>query len=336
MLLKLREMKKLTIPSLIIIFLFFLSSFNQEKKNYLNSLQKVKASQYAAQNQPIRCRTMEVLQKHLANDPGLKSKMKIIENHCEAFIKRQRENTDYFQKPITISTVVHVVYSNIIENISDAQIQSQIKVLNQDFTKTNPDVVNTPEEFSYLAADIKIRFELDSVIRVPSKRPLWGTDDEMKFSTKGGSNVVSPSTHLNIWVCNIGGGILGYAQFPGDNPDTDGIVISPQYFGTRGYVSPRFKNGRTATHEVGHWLNLRHIWGDGNCNQDDFVEDTPASDSPNFGCPIYPTAHCDSNDMTMNYMDYTNDNCMYMFTEGQKARMRAVFAKDGARVSFIQ
>ena len=94
--------------------------------------------------------------------------------------------------------------------------------------------------------------------------------------------------------------------------------------------------GRTATHEVGHYLNLRHIWGDGRCRQDDFVTDTPSSDGANYGCPSYPTVNCSSTDMTMNYMDYTDDGCMYMFTDGQRNRMRAIFASGGAREIMIQ
>src|SRR5690606_13054468 len=129
--------------------------------------------------------------------------------------------------------------------------------------------------------------------------------------------------------CNIGGGILGYAQFPGGSSSTDGVVIL--YSSLPGGSAAPYNQGRTATHEVGHYLNLRHIWGDGRCNRDDFVTDTPTSDAPNYGCPSYPTVNCRSNDMTMNYMDYTDDACMYMFSEGQKSRMRAIFASGGPR-----
>ena len=160
----------------------------------------------------------------------------------------------------------------------------------------------------------------------------WGTNNAVKSAYPP----VTPSTHLNIWVAEIGGGILGYAQFPGGNSATDGVVISPQYVGTTGYVSAPFNKGRTATHEVGHYLNLRHIWGDGRCRQDDFVTDTPSSDGPNYGCPSFPTVNCKTTDMTMNYMDYTDDACMYMFTDGQRNRMRAIFASGGARSSLAE
>ena len=156
----------------------------------------------------------------------------------------------------------------------------------------------------------------------------------MKFTSSGGSDVVDPQHYLNIWIVNnmpyMGGNILGYAQFPGGNWATDGIVLDHRFVGNTSYST-----GRTATHEIGHWLNLRHIWGDGRCKQDDFVTDTPSSDRSNGGCPAYPTVHCRSADMTMNYMDYVYDDCMYMFTDGQNDRMRSLFSEGGDRIGFI-
>ncbi len=331
-------MKKLALPATIIIFLFVLSCINRnkEKSEETDAQQETTAPDQAQNSSFQRCKTMEVLQRHMARNSDLKSRMDAIEKQCQLFIKLKKQGKTAVPDTIIIPTIVHVIYSNEQENISEAQVNSQIKVLNQDFTKTNPDTTQIPEEFAPLAANANIHFEVDSIIRVSSTRPAWGTEDEMKFGTSGGSDVVDPATHLNIWVCNIGSGILGYAQFPGDNPDTDGIVVSPQFFGTEGSVLAPFNGGRTATHEVGHWLNLRHIWGDGNCSLDDFVDDTPVSDGPNNGCPPYPTVHCNTNDMTMNYMDYTDDACMHLFTEGQKDRMKAVFAQDGPRESFVK
>lgn len=327
--------KIILISAICLVFSAVVSSCTNSKKGQNDN--KETNQEYNTPNDSIkRCNTMEVLEKHLAKNPELRSRIEAIEKQCEAFIELRKSGKMQDLDTITIPTVVHVIYSNENENISDAQIQSQIEVLNQDFTKSNTDIDQVPEEFLNLSANTMIHFDLDSIIRVSSTRTEWGTDDQMKFSSNGGSDVVDASKHLNIWVCNIGGGILGYAQFPGDSADTDGIVVSPQFFGTEGYVSPPFNLGRTTTHEVGHWLNLRHIWGDGDCNEDDFVDDTPISDGPNYGCPTYPLVHCNTNDMTMNYMDYTDDNCMYMFTEGQRDRMRAVFAMGGPRESFIK
>ena len=294
------------------------------------------------------CATMANLNKLLQDNPGLEKKMYDIEYNSRKFISAKGKPT----KPgnngggdtgggdptpdnlgvINIPVYVHVVYSNSNENISDQQIASQINVLNNDFRKSNNDINQVPSLFSGVAADSEITFSLANTFRYSNSRTSWGTNNLVKSTYPP----VTPSTHLNIWVCNIGGGILGYAQFPGGPSSTDGVVISPQYFGTQGYVAAPFDEGRTATHEVGHYLNLRHIWGDGRCRQDDFVADTPSSDGPNYGCPSFPTVNCKSTDMTMNYMDYTNDACMYMFSEGQKERMRAIFASGGPREAMLQ
>ncbi len=332
-------MKKFLIPGILLSLFLCLGCPADKNTGEPECMDAEKAKTFnklATSDAINRCSTMEVLAKHMAKSPGLKSKMEAIEEQCREFIEHRKSGKIADLDTITIPTVVHVIYSKAEENICKDQILSQIKVLNQDFTKTNTDINQIPEEFAALSANTRIRFNLDSIIRVSSTRAEWGTGDLMKFSSNGGSNAIDPTTKLNIWVCNIGGGILGYAQFPGDDVSTDGIVISPQFFGTMGFVSSPFDKGRTTTHEVGHWLNLRHIWGDGNCALDDFVEDTPVSDGPNFGCPVYPTVRCNTNDMTMNYMDYSDDTCMHMFTEGQKDRMRAVFAQDGPRESFVK
>jgi hypothetical protein len=206
-----------------------------------------------------------------------------------------------------------------------------MSVLNADFRKTNNDANQVPSLFSGVAADTEIQFSLAGTFRHSNSRTSWGTNDLVKSTYPP----VTPSTHMNIWVCNIGGGIFGYAQFPGGNSSTDGIVVGPQYFGATGYVASPFDEGRTTTHEVGHYLNLRHIWGDGRCNRDDFVSDTPTSDAPNYGCPSFPTTNCRSTDMTMNYMYYTNDACMYMFSAGQKTRMRGVLLAGGSRENLV-
>ena len=287
-----------------------------------------------------KCHSMKVLNQQLKEDKGLHKKMYDVEYATRKFIAAKGKPTNggggSTPEPdnlgiINIPVYVHVVYSNSNENISNAQIASQISVLNADFRKQNSDASNTPAEFAAVAADSEVSFTLAGTFRHASSQSSWGTNN----SVKAAYPPVTPETHLNIWVCEIGGGILGYAQFPGGNLATDGVVCGPQYFGTTGYLSAPFDGGRTMTHEVGHYLNLRHIWGDGRCRQDDFVADTPSSDGPNYGCPSYPTVNCKSTDMTMNYMDYTNDDCMTMFSEGQKLRMRAIFAAGGSRESML-
>ena len=300
-----------------------------------------------SENAPEKCYSMKNLNRLLNENKGLHQKMYNIEKNSRSILAKSNNGKGGGKpgsgdgggtEPVTddlgvvnIPVVVHVVYSNSQENISDAQINSQIAVLNDDFRAANNDVSNAPSEFADDVADSEISFTLANVYRHSSSTSQWGTNDAVKAAYPP----VSPSNTLNIWVANIGGGILGYAQFPGGPSATDGVVISPQYFGTTGYVSAPFNKGRTGTHEVGHYLNLRHIWGDGRCKQDDFVADTPESDGPNYGCPSYPTVNCRNTDMTMNYMDYTNDACMYMFSEGQKARMRTIFMDGGPRTGFV-
>lgn len=280
------------------------------------------------------CGAHDVMLQQLQENPRFAEKMQLIERHT-----LQVQQTPMFKATGVISIPVNVivVYANSSQNISNAQIQSQIDVLNLDFRKLNSDWTSTPSEFYNLVTDSEIEFTLQSVERHSDSRSSWGTNDAVKSAYPP----TSPNTTLNMWVCNIGSGILGYAQFPGGNPSTDGVVVSPQYFGSSDYddgsfyLSAPFDKGRTTTHEVGHWLNLRHIWGDGGCGASDFVDDTPDSDGANYGCPSHPDASCGSNDMFMNYMDYVDDACMVMFSEGQKTRMRAIFEPGGPRESFV-
>ncbi|MCB2406819.1 GEVED domain-containing protein [Hymenobacter lucidus] len=289
---------------------------------------------------------MEALQAQMAADPSLAQRMGDIESRT-----RQFEANSTAQRATaltgTIPVVVHVIYSNANENISDAQIQSQIAVLNEDFRKLNSDVSKTPAAFAGLAADAGLQFVLakrdpngnatTGIERKSSTKTTWGTADAMKSTSTGGLNAWPATQYLNLWVCNIGGGILGYAQFPGGAASTDGVVIGPNYFGRTGYLSAPFNLGRTATHEVGHWLNLRHIWGDANCGSD-LVSDTPTQQADNAGCPSFPHRTCGNTtngDMFMNYMDYTDDACMYMFSTGQSTRMNALFASGGSRASLL-
>lgn len=280
------------------------------------------------------CGAHDVMLHQMKENPRFAQKQQEIETHTMRI-----QQTPMLKATGTITIPVHVivVYANSAQNISDAQIQSQIDVLNLDYRRLNTDWTSTPSEFYNLVADSEIEFTLQAVERHADSKTSWGTNDAVKSSYPP----YSPNTHLNMWVCNIGGGILGYAQFPGGSSATDGVVISPQYFGSIDYndgsfnLDAPFNKGRTATHEVGHWLNLRHIWGDGGCGATDYVEDTPDSDGANYGCPTHPSAACGTNDMFMNYMDYVDDACMYMFSEGQKTRMRAVFEPGGPRESFV-
>lgn len=293
------------------------------------------------------CGTQEAFEYQKANDAKLEFRRQEIENFTNQFIQ---QGGGAERALVTIPVVVHVVWNTTTENISDAQIQSQIAVLNADFRKLNSDVANVPGAFSALAGDANIEFCLATIdpngnpttgiTRTQTTVTAFGTNDQVKSSATGGVNAWSRDQYLNMWVCDISGGILGYAQFPGGAASTDGVVIDYQYFGTTGTATAPFNKGRTATHEVGHWLNLFHIWGDDGtgCTGSDQVADTPNAGGPNYGCPAFPTVTCSNGpngDMFMNYMDYTDDACMFMFSNGQITRMQALFASGGFRAPLL-
>jgi hypothetical protein len=243
-----------------------------------------------------------------------------------------------------IPTVVHVVHKTAAQNISDAQINSQIDVLNADFRKKNADVSSVPGAFAGLAGDARIEFELATsdpagnpttgITRTATTVTAFSDDDAVKSSATGGADAWPADKYLNIWVCQLANNLLGYAQFPGGPAATDGVVILHTAFGTTGTAAAPFNLGRTTTHEVGHWLNLRHIWGDDGtgCAGSDFVADTPNQGGPNVGVPTFPHISCGNGpngDMFMNYMDYVDDVAMVMFSTDQVTRMQATL--DGLR-----
>ncbi|QSW88219.1 MULTISPECIES: zinc metalloprotease [Flavobacterium] len=283
------------------------------------------------------CATQDVLEAQLKANPALAITMNEIEEFTIQHGDKKFQGRLVNGK-IEIPVVVNVLYRTTAENISNTQIQSQIDVLNKDFNALNSDYNNVPALFAGVKANIGISFVLDQVIRKSTTKTSWGTNDAMKKTAQGGIAPTSPTTKLNMWSCTIGGGILGYAQFPGGASSTDGVVIDPKYFGLSGSANAPFNLGRTATHEVGHWMNLRHIWGDATCGSD-LVSDTPTHNTANYGVPAYPhysTCSGTPVEMTMNYMDYVDDAAMYMFSTGQKNRIAAIFTSGGARASFAQ
>jgi hypothetical protein len=229
-------------------------------------------------------------------------------------------------KVVGIKTVVNVVYKTDEQNISDAQIKSQFKAMNRDFRATNTDRNGTPQPWKGLVADSRLYFKLVKVTRTKTTKTGFSHDDGVKKASTGGIAPYEPKTHLNVWVCPLTGGLLGYAQFPGGPSSTDGVVINYLAFGTSGTAQAPFHKGRTVTHEIGHYLNLRHIWGDTpDCSGSDMVADTPNCEGPNFGEPAFPKVSCNNGpngDMFMNFMDYTDDLGMFMFTSEQVLRMR--------------
>ncbi|CAL2093415.1 Pregnancy-associated plasma protein-A [Tenacibaculum sp. 190524A02b] len=321
-------MKRIVLSLALVASVFIGCQNNEQNPNDLNN----ELPENPLAKAEKQCFTMDVLDAKMANDKSLKGKMEAVENFTKNYLAKVKKG-EIAQRlvngKIQIPVVYHVIYRQASENLPLSVLQDQITAMNEDFNLQNPNRGALPAEFSGVEANVAIDFVIEDVIRVQNtKKRSWKPNDDMKFTSKGGSDVVNPQEFLNFWIVNSmpyrRGQILGYAQFPGGSWSTDGIVLGHRFVG---------RNQRTATHEVGHWLNLRHIWGDGGCGASDFVADTPDADEPSRGCPSYPTVECGSNNMTMNFMDYSDDNCMYMFTNGQKARMDAVFAPGGFRAT---
>lgn len=264
-----------------------------------------------------------------------------------------------------IPVVVHVVHNGepvgTGPNISEAQVRSQIEVLNEDYRRKtgsngyNDRGVDTQIEFYLAPIDPDGNLlEEPGIHRYNGNRFIWPTgiattvDNILKPAT-----IWNPEEYFNIWTVNFGGfvgrNLLGYAQFPSSSglpglesdagpANTDGVVIGYKYFGSieKGDfpdLHETYNLGRTCTHEVGHWLGLRHTWGDGDCSVDDFCDDTPVSDGPNYSCDSHYS--CGSLDMTENYMDYTEDGCMNTFTQDQKDRMLQVLKNSPRRKELV-
>ncbi len=248
---------------------------------------------------------------------------------------------------ITIPVVVHILYNNAAENISDAQVQSQIDVLNMDYQKKNADTAAIPVYYRGLAANCGFRFGLaladtdgqatTGIIRKYTSLSSFTINDDIKSSATGGDDGWDRDRYLNIWVGNLTGGILGYSSIVGGAKATDGVVVLYTAFGTNGTATAPFNKGRTTTHEVGHWLNLIHTWGDDSCGNDD-VADTPPQQGPTYGDPSGIILSCGNTpygNLYMDYMDFTDDIGMHLFTSGQRDRMRTLFAPGGFRNALL-
>lgn len=282
------------------------------------------------------CPSEEIRSKALAENPVLRERLQQIEAKTAQFENDLSMGKVLADGSVEIPVVVNVLYSTSAQNLSDARIAEQISVLNADYGGTNSDATQIPTEFNNVkAGDTKVRFRLANVIRKSTTISSWSpSQNYMKRSANGGIDATNPSQYLNIWVVGSMGGVLGYATFPESSGLwNDGVVIAAPYFGKSGASAP-FNLGRTATHEVGHYLNLRHIWGDARCGNDQ-VADTPTQTKENYGTPSYPLYNrCNGTNrsvMFMNYMDYVDDKAMFMFSAGQKTRMQAVVAANGSR-----
>jgi hypothetical protein len=287
------------------------------------------------------CRTFSYSQKTEQQHPLLKENREAIEQFTQQYIASNPVISRTDVNVITIPVVVHVLYHLPEENIPAEKIAEQLEIINQCFRRIHADTVNIPTRFKALAADCEIEFKLaisdprrrstNGIVRKYTPIAYWQDDDKMKFSAEMGDDAWDAKSYLNIWVCNLER-VAGYASAPGGDLVKDGVVLSFGVFGLNSNL-PGFDKGKTAVHEIGHWLNLKHIWGDDLCG-DDGVADTPKQGYASSGCPSGITTSCGNNpngDMYMNFMDFTDDACVNMFTIGQMNRMRALFAPGGAR-----
>lgn len=308
--------------------------------------------------------TMQLMEKHIQNNPNLKLEFNQANENAkqwtEEFVKKKTATI------VSIPVVFHVIHNTTLpeQNGPDSVLLSQLEVLNEDYRRLNSDTINTRAIFDSIAADVEVGFCLASID--PAGNPfsgihrvetsetgfdIFGNMDAMKSTSSGGTDAWPADEYLNIWTCNmtifgIPGSLLGFAQFPGDDPATDGVVIQYNYLGrTNDPVQSDSSIGRTATHEVGHWLGLRHIWADdgtifggATCDSSDFVDDTPNQEGEsNFDCN-HNINSCSNEsaywgtvnppDMVENYMDYSSDSCMNLFTYGQKTRMLSFLNTD--------
>ncbi len=296
----------------------------------------------------------------------LKSKNKHIESNTQFENWLQQKHSESKEKSaqrraplVTLPVVIHVVHNGEAlgsgSNISDAQILSQIDVINEDLRRLNADATETLSEFAPVAADIEVALVIakrdpeglatNGILRVQGTKSTWKMSDLAELTSL---SYWPAEEYLNIWVTPLSNDFLGFAQFPvsdlegledaTNNRLVDGMVIRPESFGRNSTDFPILKApydlGRTVTHELGHFLGLRHIWGDGGCDEDDFCADTPASNASHVGCKLTSTS-CGSLDMVQNYMDFTDDVCMNLFTEDQKTRMRTVLDNSPRRKSLI-
>lgn len=298
-----------------------------------------------------KCTTMDKVHERMKNDPEFAQRHKEMmdyirrSDNTQNFLRRDNGSTTAV---VTIPVVFHVLYANSTQNVSDAQIQSQLDVLNKDYRKLNTDF-NTvvPAVFRPLGADMEIVF--CKATRTPAgvastgiirKSVSTSFNMETSYYKTAGSPPWDTTKYLNVWIGDLGTNTLGFAYLPGDAPTAaeDGLCINYSAFGTASPAVSPFNKGRTATHEIGHFLGLDHPWGDGSCTTDDGVADTPATSREYYDCPTFPknTYACTTTtngSMFMNYMDYVNDACMAFFTNGQKVVVQNALA--GPRAALL-
>ncbi len=302
----------------------------------------------------LRCAFDAYIDNQLTTDADFQNNVAKVEELIQGYRNTIPQGAEGLRGGrIVIPVVVHVLHNGedvgVGTNISDAQIQSQIDIMNRDFRRLNADISGVPSDFSGITADSRIEFQLAK--RDPDCNPTTGItrqragrtsfsflDDDAKRTSTGGRDSWDTEKYLNMWTVGslrvvLGIDPIGYSSFPnapefvdaglGVDDDLQGFVCESDTFGNIGSVSPTsaFNDGRTAVHEFGHFFGLWHIWRSPGCDNTDEVADTPNQDDAYTGTPTHPQNSCDSDDMFMNYMDYVNDSAMLAFTQNQVERM---------------
>jgi len=286
------------------------------------------------QGTPIHCGIMQNLEMLKAQDPTLEARMQEIEQRIQQYITTHPN--ERMKSIITVPVVFHVVYNTLDQNIDDSLITSQIDILNEDYNAANSDLVKVPPYYRSRIGNVALHFALatrdpngnatNGIVRKQTSVTSFYSDNKVKYDSTGGDNAWNNQEYLNVWICNLSGGLLGYSQFPGGPAATDGCVILYNAAGRISAGAP-YNYGRTLSHEIGHWVYLRHTWGDAYCGNDS-VSDTPTQMTATIGpqdCQRITCGNDPIGDPYMDYMDYTDDQFMFLFTQGQVARMTAAF-----------
>lgn len=344
--------------------MMFLTSFGntgflRAQSTKINNSSSYKSAQNLPEITAEKC-GQTILESQLETALGFFGSKPFFEGWVDQKLEEGRNQpqilSTYNQERRFIPVVVHVIHSGQAigtgGNIPFSQIEAQINILNEDFRRQNSDASLTLAEFQAVAADSNIEFVLakqdpqglptDGVVRIKGSKSSYSPSDAELI---GQISQWNPEEYLNIWVTTLSNNYIGYASFPlSDLPGlnfspfadfVDGVTIDYNFFGLGGNATMNSK-GRTATHEIGHYLGLRHIWGDGGCGVDDFVADTPPQDGANFICSSTTSkTSCGNLNMIQNYMDYTPDACMNLFTKGQIDRFNVVLANSPRRVTLI-
>ncbi len=296
------------------------------------------SASYSVDSVAVRtCSSVAALQEKMALDPEIAARRATLDMAAQKWLE-DNSSQRLSNSIITIPCVIFNLYHDSLDSLSYEQLTSQIAALNKDFSNSNADRLSSSHPYFSSMGNTTLQFCLaerdpdgqatSGIIRQKVTN-TFANKDHIKYSKEGGLDGWPSDKYLNIWVTKVNDAtFLGQADFPGiyaEGSVHDGLIVQYNAFGTVGTLDGTFNKGRTATHEIGHWLNLNHIWGDEYCG-DDKVSDTPVQEKENYGCPAFPHITCSNTpngDMFMNFMDYVDDACMVMFTQGQANRMLA-------------